>query len=106
MWFINVDCEPQLDELAQAIGTAGTAPRFVNYGPEGVLTIKGRGITPLRGSQRGDLKVGVHVVTPTRLDHKERALIEEFAKRTKAPHPRLAEHQQGLFTKFRDRFRH
>ncbi|MDQ1128649.1 molecular chaperone DnaJ [Microbacterium sp. SORGH_AS_0888] len=70
-----------------------------------VLTIKGRGITPLRGSQRGDLRVGVHVVTPTRLDAKERALIEEFAKRTKAPAPRLAEYQQGLFAKLRDRFR-
>ncbi|MET0812906.1 MAG: molecular chaperone DnaJ [Microbacterium sp.] len=70
-----------------------------------ILTIKGRGITPLRGSQRGDLKVGVHVVTPTRLDGKERALIEEFAKRTKAPEPRLAEFHQGLFSKLRDRFR-
>jgi molecular chaperone DnaJ len=70
-----------------------------------VLTIKGRGITPLRGSQRGDLRVGVHVVTPTKLDGKERALIEEFAKRTKAPAPRLAEYQQGLFAKLRDRFR-
>lgn len=70
-----------------------------------VLTIKGRGITPLRGNQRGDLKVGVHVVTPTRLDHKERALIEEFAAKTKAPSPRLSEFQQGLFAKLRDRFR-
>lgn len=71
-----------------------------------VLTIKGRGITPLRGSQRGDLRVGVHVVTPTRLDAKERALIEEFARRTKAPAPRLSEFHQGLFAKLRDRFRH
>jgi molecular chaperone DnaJ len=70
-----------------------------------VLTIKGRGITPLRGSQRGDLRVGVHVVTPTRLDHRDRALIEEFAKRTKAPSPKLAEFHQGLFAKLRDRFR-
>lgn len=70
-----------------------------------VLTIKGRGITPLRGTQRGDLRVGVHVITPTRLDHKERALIEDFAKRTKAPSPRLAEFHQGLFAKLRDRFR-
>ncbi|GAA1846937.1 molecular chaperone DnaJ [Microbacterium koreense] len=70
-----------------------------------VLTIKGRGITPLRGTQRGDLKVGVHVVTPTRLDGKERALIEDFAKRTKAPGPKLAEFHQGLFAKLRDRFR-
>lgn len=70
-----------------------------------VLTIKGRGITPLRGSHRGDLRVGVQVVTPTRIDGKERALIEEFAQRTKAPRPRLAHFQQGLFSKLRDRFR-
>jgi len=70
-----------------------------------VLTIKGRGITPLRGSQRGDLRVGVHVVTPTRLDARERALIEDFAKKAKAPAPRLAEFQQGLFARLRDRFR-
>lgn len=70
-----------------------------------VLTIKGRGITPLRGSQRGDLRVGVQVVTPTRLDAKERALIEDFAKKTKAPAPRLAEFHPGLFSKLRDRFR-
>ncbi len=70
-----------------------------------MLTIKGRGITPLRGSQRGDLRVGVHVVTPTRLDHKDRALIEEFAQRTKAPGPQLSEFHQGLFAKLRDRFR-
>lgn len=70
-----------------------------------VLTIKGRGITPLRGTQRGDLRVGVHVVTPTRIDHKERKLIEEFARHSKAPAPRLAEFHQGLFAKLRDRFR-
>ena len=70
-----------------------------------ILTIRGRGITPLRGSGRGDLKVGVHVVTPHKLDAKERALIEEFAKRTKAPPPKLAEFHQGLFSRLRDRFR-
>ncbi len=70
-----------------------------------VLTIKGRGITPLRGSQRGDLRVGVHVVTPTRLDAKARALVEEFAAKTKPAAPHLAEFQQGLFARLRDRFR-
>ena len=34
-----------------------------------------------------------------------RALIEDFAKRTKAPAPRLSEFHQGLFAKLRDRFR-
>ncbi len=70
-----------------------------------VLTIKSRGVTPLRGSTRGDLRVGVHVVTPTRLDAKERAIIEDFRRRTKAPGPRLTEFHQGLFAKLRDRFR-
>lgn len=68
-----------------------------------VLTIKARGITPLRGNQRGDLRVGVQVVTPTRLDAKERALIQDFAKKTKSPAPRLAEFHQGLFSKLRGR---
>lgn len=73
-----------------------------------VLVVKGRGITPLRGShgaQRGDLRVGVHVVTPTRIDAHSRKLIEELRTRTKAPAPQLARFQQGLFAKLRDRFR-
>ncbi len=70
-----------------------------------VITVRGRGITPLRGTQRGDLRIGVHVVTPTRVDGRSRTLIEEFAKKTKPPAPRLAHFQQGLFAKLRDRFR-
>lgn len=70
-----------------------------------VLTVKGRGITPLRGGTRGDLRVAVQVVTPTRLDAKERALIEDFKARTKAPGPQLSQFHQGMFAKLRDRFR-
>ncbi|NYD55331.1 molecular chaperone DnaJ [Microbacterium pseudoresistens] len=70
-----------------------------------VLTIRGRGITPLRGSQRGDLRVGVQVLTPTRLDGKDRALVEDLAKRLKAPSPKLSEFHQGMFSKLRDKFR-
>lgn len=70
-----------------------------------VLTIRDRGITPLRGTQRGDLRVGVQVVTPTKLDSAQRRLIEDFAKKTKAPGPQLAQFQQGLFSKLRGRFR-
>lgn len=47
VWLINVDCEPQLDELAQAIGTGGTAPRFVNYDATGAISIKGRPVIPV-----------------------------------------------------------
>ncbi|RNE58534.1 molecular chaperone DnaJ [Cryobacterium tepidiphilum] len=69
-----------------------------------VLTVKDRGITKLRGNGRGDLKVGIQVVTPTRLDHKERELIQQFAARHKTPEPALGQFQQGLFSKLRDRF--
>ncbi|WP_029149862.1 molecular chaperone DnaJ [Microbacterium indicum] len=69
-----------------------------------VLKIDGRGITGLRSSKRGDLRVGVQVVTPTKVDQRTRQLVEELAKRTKAPEPRLAEHHQGMFSKLRDRF--
>ncbi len=85
----------------------GSVDLEIHAGTQGgdVITVKERGITPLRGNRRGDLRVGVHVVTPTRLDAKERALIEDFAKRTKAPAPQLGQFQQGLFSKLRDKFR-
>ena len=70
-----------------------------------VLTIKGRGITKLRGSGRGDLRIGLQVVTPTKLDHKERELMEAFAKGRKQHGPQLASFHQGIFSKLRDRFR-
>ena len=69
-----------------------------------VITVKSRGITHLRGTGRGDLRVGVQVVTPTKLDRKERDLIEQFAKHHKTEEPSLARFQQGLFAKLRDRF--
>ncbi|WP_329608166.1 molecular chaperone DnaJ [Microbacterium sp. KUDC0406] len=88
-------------------GLDGTVDLEIRSGLQSgdVLTIGGRGITPLRGSQRGDLRVGVQVVTPTRLDSAQRRLIEDFAKKQKAPAPKLAQFQQGLFSKLRDRLR-
>jgi molecular chaperone DnaJ len=69
-----------------------------------IMTVKDRGITHLRGSGRGDLRVGIQVVTPIKLDHKERELIKQFAVSHKHPEPSLAHFQQGLFAKLRDRF--
>lgn len=47
VWLINVDVEPQLDELTIPAGTAAVEPRFVTYGPEGALRIKGRPVIPV-----------------------------------------------------------
>ena len=68
-----------------------------------VITVKGRGVTKLRGSGRGDLRFGVHVLTPTKLTAKESELIQKFRDLRKAPAPTLAGAQQGMFQKFRDR---
>ena len=41
-WYINSDVEPQLDSLALAVGTAALEPRYVTFGIDGVMRIKGR----------------------------------------------------------------
>jgi len=69
-----------------------------------IVTVKNRGITRLRGNGRGDLRIGIQVVTPTKLGRSERDLIEKFAKQHKSDKPRLSQFQQGLFAKLRDRF--
>ena len=42
VWLINGDCGPQLDLLSIPAGAGALEPRFVNYSPAGILTIKGR----------------------------------------------------------------
>lgn len=69
-----------------------------------VITVKDRGITHLRGSGRGDLKIGVQVLTPTKLNGKAKDLIQELARVQNAVPPHLSQFQQGLFQKLRDRF--
>ena len=69
-----------------------------------VITVKDRGITHLRGAGRGDLKVGVQVMTPTKLNRKEEELVKQLHGARKQTPPHFAHFQQGLFTKLRDRF--
>ena len=42
VWLVNGDVGPQLDLLSIPAGAGALEPRFVNYGPDGILTIKGR----------------------------------------------------------------
>jgi len=42
VWMYNTESGPTLMEMAQIIGTGGTAPRFVNYSADGSMTIFGR----------------------------------------------------------------
>jgi molecular chaperone DnaJ len=69
-----------------------------------VLSLKGRGVTKLRGAGRGELKLSVHVVTPTKLSSKEQKLIESLRLSRKSPVPHLRAPSQGGFQRFRERF--
>ncbi|HWH26889.1 MAG TPA: molecular chaperone DnaJ [Pseudolysinimonas sp.] len=69
-----------------------------------IITVRDRGVTRLRGSGRGDLKVGIQVVTPVRLNAKETQLITQFAETRRPVPPEFTHFQQGLFAKLRDRF--
>lgn len=50
-WFVNQDCEPQLDELTIPAGTGAVEPRFVAYGPDGILRIKGAPVLPIEQAE-------------------------------------------------------
>lgn len=102
----------ELDVADAMLGTQVTLPALdgdvtitVKPGTQSadVITVKGRGVTKLRGSGRGDLRFGVHVLTPTKLSSKETDLITKFKELRKPDAPRLAGAQQGIFQKFRDR---
>lgn len=45
-----------------------------------IITLDGLGVTKLHRSTRGDLKIQVQVTTPSKLDDKQRKLLEELAK--------------------------
>jgi len=87
-------------------GLDGDVPVEIKPGTQSaeIITVKDRGITRLRGSGRGDLKVGVQVVTPVRLNAKEVEFIRQFAASRRPVAPQFATFQQGIFAKLRDRF--
>ncbi|MFD2758570.1 molecular chaperone DnaJ [Gulosibacter faecalis] len=73
--------------------------------PGDVITLRGRGVTRLRSSARGDLEVTLQVRTPTKLDHKQRDLLKQFADREKNPQePKLLRDEPGLFSRLRGKF--
>lgn len=52
VWLINQEVEPQLDRLAIAVGVGGAIEaRFVTYGPDGAIRIKGRPVIALEQSE-------------------------------------------------------
>jgi molecular chaperone DnaJ len=73
--------------------------------PEGTQTgtifrIKGKGIPYLNGNGRGDQHVRLKVVTPTKLNEKQKELLREFAKLSGEKPPKGAD--KNIFEKMKD----
>ena len=70
------------------------------------IAIKGKGMTRLRSSHRGDLIVHVDVATPHKLNREQEKLLKEFAKARgeRDGEVKIKGQREGLFSKFRDAF--
>lgn len=61
------------------------------------VTVKGKGITKLRGSGRGDLLIRLQVVTPSKLDAKSKKLFKELAELHSSEKVSLRRHGPSSF---------
>ncbi len=69
------------------------------------LTLRGLGVTHLRGYGRGDLQVHVHVETPSKLDSEQEDLLRRLAQARGEEYTegKLASSGTGVFARLRDR---
>jgi molecular chaperone DnaJ len=63
-----------------------------------VISIKGKGVQHLRSSGRGDLKVKIQVVTPTKLDSKQKEIFRSLAGLRKEDSIKLVRQTHGRFS--------
>jgi molecular chaperone DnaJ len=70
------------------------------------IPVKGKGMTRLRSTQRGDLIVHVDVATPLKLSRDQEKWMKEFSssRGEKVGDVKIKGHKEGLFSKFRDAF--
>jgi molecular chaperone DnaJ len=68
-----------------------------------VITVRGRGVTYLRETRRGDLHVHVDVRTPTRLDPEQEKILRDFAA-LRDEQVSMANPRGSFLGKFRDAF--
>jgi molecular chaperone DnaJ len=68
------------------------------------LVVKGRGMTRLRSTSRGELGVTLLVQTPTNLNDEQRELLREFAKLRDEDYPVISgdQHGKGFFSRLKD----
>jgi molecular chaperone DnaJ len=62
-----------------------------------IITVKGKGVQHLRSSGRGDLKIKVQVITPTKLDSKQKEIFRSLAGLRKDESIKLQKQSHGRF---------
>ncbi|MGO1402549.1 MAG: molecular chaperone DnaJ [Flaviflexus sp.] len=109
-------CELEIPMTAAALGTTMNIESF--DGPEEItiepgtsggvsLRVRGKGVGRLHRSDRGDLVINVHVITPTKLSGREKELLKELAeiRGENAPEAKLVSENSSMFSRFRERFK-
>jgi molecular chaperone DnaJ len=111
----DLHCSVDLPMTAAALGTSfkldtldGMKDLEIRRGTQAgdVVTMRGMGVTHLRGTGRGDLIVHVNVQTPTKLDAEQEDLLRQLAvlRGEERPEGQLAPVSHGLLGKLRDAF--
>jgi len=111
----DLHCSFELPMTSAALGTTVKLDTFdgmtdleIKPGTQSgdVITLRGKGVTHLRGSGRGDLIVHASVLTPTRLNAEQEDLLRQLAelRGEERSDGRLTPVNHGLFGKLRDAF--
>ena len=111
----DLHCSFELPMTSAALGTTVKLDTFdgmtdleIKPGTQSgdVITLRGKGVTHLRGTGRGDLIVHASVLTPTRLDAEQEELLRQLAglRGEERSDGRLTPVNHGLFGKLRDAF--
>lgn len=111
----DLTCELRIPMTAAALGTTMTIETLdgaqdieIKPGTDSgeVIIMPGLGIGRLHRSGRGDLRVGISVATPKKLDDAQRKLLEELTRLRgeEKPPASLTAQRESLFEKIRGRF--
>jgi len=111
----DLHCSVELPMTAAALGATikldtfdGMTDLEIKAGTQAgdIMTLRGKGVTHLRGTGRGDILAHAAVQTPTRLTSEQEDMLRQFAvlRGEERPEGRLTLASQGLFGKLRDAF--
>ncbi len=111
----DLHCSVELPMTAAALGTTikldtfdGKTDLEIKPGiqPGDVITLRGKGVTHLRGTGRGDILVHASIQTPTKLTAEQEDVLRQLAvlRGEERPVGRLTPASNGLFGKLRDAF--